>query len=86
LKLEKMEECFGDVAQRKGYITWPQLLEALEIQIEEITKKGEVRFIGEILCDLNFTTKLEVRDVLETMGYRNKKKHVLHHLHKKEIS
>ena len=60
-------ERFGEIAHRKGYITWPQMLEALEIQIEEITKKGEVRFIGEILCDLNFITKLQIRDVLETM-------------------
>ena len=32
---EEREECFGDVAQRKGYISWPQLREALEIQIEK---------------------------------------------------
>ena len=69
MKHEEMEERFVDIARKKGYITWPQLLEALEIQIEEITKKGEVRFIGEILCDLNFTTKLEVRDVLDTMDH-----------------
>jgi len=66
LKLEEREECFGEIAKRKGYITWPQLREALEIQIEE-TVEGELRFVGEILCDLNFITKLEVRDVLESM-------------------
>jgi hypothetical protein len=63
---EDREERFGTIAQKKGYISWPQLLEALELQIEENTKKGEDRFIGEILCDLNFMTKLQIRDVLES--------------------
>ena len=43
-----------------------QLLEALELQIEEAVE-GRARFIGEILCDLQFITKLELRDVLESM-------------------
>jgi len=67
MKTEDREERCGVISQKKGYITWPQLLEALEIQIEENTKKGEFRFIGQILCDLNFMTKLEARDVLDSM-------------------
>jgi len=67
MKTEDKEERFGAIAQKKGYISWPQLLEALEIQIEENTKKGEYRFIGDVLCDLKFMTKLQVRDVLESM-------------------
>lgn len=67
MKTEDREERFGTMAAKKGYISWPQLLEALEIQIEEYTKKGETRFIGEVLCDLNFITKLQIRDVLEAM-------------------
>jgi hypothetical protein len=60
-------ERFGNIAQKKGYITWPQMLEALETQLQETFDKGEVRFIGEILYDLQFITKLELRDVLESM-------------------
>jgi len=67
MKTEDKEERFGTIAEQKGYISWPQLLEALELQIEENTKKGEERFIGDVLCDLNFLTKLQVRDVLESM-------------------
>jgi hypothetical protein len=67
MKTEDREERFGTIAEKKGYISWPQLLEALELQIEEYTKKGEARFIGEVLCDLKFMTKLQVRDVLESM-------------------
>ena len=66
MTVEDREERFGEIVKRKGYITWPQLLGALEVQGEE-TIEGEVRFIGEILCDLEFITKLEVRDVLESM-------------------
>ena len=66
MKTEEREERFGTVAQRKGCITWPQLLEALEIQIAK-TIEGEVRFIGDVLCDLKFMTKLQVRDVFESM-------------------
>ena len=67
MKTEDREESFGTIAQKKGYISWPELLEGLEIQIEENTRKGEARFIGDILCDLKFLTKLQVRDVLEDM-------------------
>ena len=42
MKLEDQEEHFADIAQKKGYISWSQLLEALEVQIEETTEKGEV--------------------------------------------
>jgi len=67
MKTEDREERFGTIAEQKGYISWPQLLQALEIQIEENTKKGEDRFIGDVLCDLKFMTKLEVKDVFESM-------------------
>ena len=67
MKTDDSEERFGTIAEKKGYISWPQLLEALEIQIEENTKKGEDWFIGDVLCNLNFMTKLQVRDVLESM-------------------
>jgi len=32
---EDREGRFGEIAKRKGYITWPQLLDALEVQVEE---------------------------------------------------
>ena len=67
MKPEDREERFGTIAVKKRYISWPQLLEALEIQIEENTKKGEDWFIGDLLCDLEFMPKLQVRDVLESM-------------------
>jgi len=67
MKTEDREERFVTIAVKKGYISWPQLLQALELQIEENTEKGEDRFIGDVLCDLNFMTKLQVRDVFESM-------------------
>ena len=67
MKTQDREERFGTMAIKKGYISWPQLLRALEIQIEENTEQGEDRFIGDVLCDLKFMTKLQVRDVFESM-------------------
>ena len=66
MNTEDQEEFFGNIAQEKGYVTWPQLLDALELQIKE-TIEGEVRFIGEILYELNFITKVELRDVFKSM-------------------
>ncbi len=65
MKTKDYQERFGEIAQEKGYITWPQLREALEIQIDETIEKGEVRFIGQILYDLQFLTKLELQNVIE---------------------
>ncbi len=67
MEAEDQTERFGTIALTKGYITWPQLLKALEVQIEENISKGEYRSIGPILCDLTFMTKLESKDVLESM-------------------
>jgi len=67
MKTEDHQERFVEMAQEKGYVTWPQLREALEIQIDEAVEKGEVRFIGEILYDLQFLTKLQFQEVLESL-------------------
>jgi hypothetical protein len=67
MKTEDHQERFGEIAQEKGYITWSQLREALEIQIEETIEKGEVRFIGQILYDLEFLTKMELQDVIASL-------------------
>ena len=40
MKLEDQEEHFTDIAQKKGCISWSQMLEALEIQLQETFDKG----------------------------------------------
>lgn len=61
------EDRFGMVAVRKGYITQEQLVKALEIQVTENIRDGAPRFVGEILVEQNVMTKLQIRDVLDSM-------------------
>jgi hypothetical protein len=42
MKPEDQEERFGEMAQRKGYISWLELLEGLELQIERTQKKESI--------------------------------------------
>lgn len=65
---ETLEERFEKIAERKGYITSQQLVEALEIQVIENIRDGEHRFVGEILCEKGHITRLQINDVLESMG------------------
>ena len=83
---ETIEERFGMVAERKGYITSAQLVKALEIQVIENIRDGEHRFVGEILLDQGLITRFQINDVLESMKTGWPKKNALHHVHPKEIS
>jgi len=65
---ETIEEKFGTVAEQKGFISPTQFLEALEIQVKENMKEGKHRFIGSILLEEGFITRLQINDVLEAMG------------------
>jgi hypothetical protein len=64
---ETIEDRFGIVAVRKGYITEEQLVKAFESQVTENISDGIHRFVGGILIEQDVMTKLQVRDVLESM-------------------
>jgi len=64
---EAIENRFGIAAERKGYITSPQLVKALEIQVIENIRDGEHRFVGEILHDQELITRPQINDVLESI-------------------
>jgi hypothetical protein len=64
---ETLEDRFASVAEKKGYITALQVVKAQEIQVVENTENGEFRFIGEILLDQGFMTKLQMKHVLESL-------------------
>jgi hypothetical protein len=40
----------------------------LEIQVKENVEEGKHRFIGSILLEEEFITRLQINDVLEAMG------------------
>lgn len=61
------EERFCMVAVKKGYITEGQLVKALEAQVAENMREGEHRFIGEILVEEELITRLQIKDVMDSI-------------------
>jgi len=61
------EERFCMVAVKKGYITESQLVKALETQMAENMREGEHRFIGEILVEEDLITRLQIKDVMDSL-------------------
>lgn len=71
METETIEERFGFIAEKKEFITMPQLLEALEIQVKENLWKGQHRFIGDILHGLGYITDIQIDHVLEPVNTSN---------------
>ncbi|MGM0426930.1 MAG: hypothetical protein ACQEQ7_06805 [Thermodesulfobacteriota bacterium] len=61
------EERFCMVAVKKGYLTESQLVKALEIQVAENMRVGKHRFVGEILVKEELITRLQIKDVMESL-------------------
>ena len=55
------------VAVRKGYINSSQFVKALELQAVENAQDGVYRFVGQILLEQGVLTKLQLKDILESM-------------------
>ena len=64
---ETLQDRFGMAAVKKGYITSSQFVKALEIQATESCENGIYRFVGEILYEQGLLTRLQLKDVLESM-------------------
>ena len=64
---EHVEKRFGIIAVEKGCITPAQVLEAMEIQVKENLEKRTHRSIGEILIELGYMTRLELKEILASM-------------------
>jgi hypothetical protein len=63
----RFEPRFGDIATSRRFITLPQLIEAMTVQVRDETEKGTHRLLGEILIELGFMTGNQVKQVLEAM-------------------
>ncbi len=68
MTIETIEDKFGVAAEEKGFINPDQLLKAFEIQVQENLEQGKQRFIGTILLEQDFMTRLQINEVLETIG------------------
>ena len=64
---QSMEERFGLVAVRMGFITVDQLIDAIDIQTKEDVENGEHRLIGWILLGQGHMTPSQVNEVLRAM-------------------
>ena len=66
---KKFDNRFGTVAIKMGFITYEQLLEALEVQIAEDLKGIERRLTGQILQEKKYLSSEQTDEVLIEMGF-----------------
>ena len=62
--IEEIEERFGHIAVKKGYIKADELIEALQAQVQENISLNNHRRIGEILIEQGKMTLSQVNDIL----------------------
>ena len=67
MNTEDLEDRFGTVAVRKGFVTTNQVVEALKIQVMENIEKREHRFIGKILLEQRLITNSQIDEVLKSL-------------------
>lgn len=63
-----LEKRFGITAVDKGLITADQLIEAMTLQIREELAQRRHRPVGQILLELGYLDRLQVRQVLIALG------------------
>ena len=67
MSAEHYEKRFGMIAVEKGYISPSQVLEAMEVQVKENMEKNQHRTLGELLVELGYMDKAQVKVVLSSM-------------------
>ncbi|MBW1851164.1 MAG: hypothetical protein JRJ15_06980 [Deltaproteobacteria bacterium] len=67
MALEDLDQRFGSIAVKKGFITSEQLIEAISIQVAENIKDNKHRIIGTILRDMGLLTIEQINEVLKTI-------------------
>ena len=65
--MEKIDNRFGVVAVKCGFITPEQLIEAIQIQVYEDLEGAKHRLIGEILREKGYITEFQIDDVIDLM-------------------
>lgn len=67
MAIKELEDCFGTKALEKGFVTFDQLMRALEIQKREYIDWNGNRPIGMILFDMGLVTLSQIEEVLASM-------------------
>ena len=62
-----VEERFGTIAVKKGFVTKAQVLEAMKMQMERDLDGLEHRMIGSILYSLGYMTLEQIDEVAEAV-------------------
>lgn len=65
---KELDQRFGTIAVKKGFITQDQLMQAFRIQIAENIEQGEHRLIGAILLDQGHMTMQQIDEVIGMFG------------------
>ena len=68
MEKKRFETAFGNVAVEKGFITYDQLIQALEIQVYEVKTTGKHRPIGRILLNDGSITMRQIGEVMAAQG------------------
>jgi hypothetical protein len=65
--VDLVEERFGTIAVKKGFVTKEQVLEAMQIQMERDLDELEHRLIGSILYSMGYVTLQQIDEVAEAV-------------------
>ena len=63
--VDLVEDRFGTIAVKKGFVTKEQVLEAMKIQMERDLDGLEHRLIGSILYSMGYITLPQIDEVAE---------------------
>jgi hypothetical protein len=67
MAVDRIDNRFGSIAIRKGYITAEQLIDALNQQVRENVYKNQHRLIGSILREMKYLTVEQIDEILTEM-------------------
>ena len=62
---DPVEDRFGTIAVKKGFVTKEQVLEAMKVQMERNLDGLEHRLIGSILYSMGYMTLQQIDEVAE---------------------
>jgi hypothetical protein len=69
MSTQKIDNRFGVIAVKNGFISREQLFEALKIQLAENLKGAKHRLIGEILRVKEYITEAQLDKVVESISF-----------------
>jgi hypothetical protein len=65
--VDLVEERFGTIAVKRGFVTKEQVLEAMKVQMERDLDGLEHRLIGSVLYSMGYVTLQQIDEVAEAV-------------------